>query len=524
MANWMNLGDMIRIFASKQPNKLAFADRDRKATFSELNKRANKLANGLLGLGLERGDKVAVLMENCHEIVEAYIACAKTGLVIVPINFRLLGREAQYVINNSDARVLIVQDEFVGTIDEVKSTLGNVEWFYSFGKSKTPGYESYDQLVDSADADEIRDRIPSEDPWILLYTSGTTGTPKGVIRSHESYTAFYLINPIDFGFREDDVCLNVMPLCHVNSTFFSFTFTYIGATVYLHPARGFDPLEILEIIQRERITFISLIPTHYNILLSVSDREWEKYDVSSIRKLLCSSAPALGDVKKRIMARFEGVELYEGYGSTEAGIVTVSKPHEQLTKAGSIGRESVGTDFVRILNEAGHEVPQGNVGELYSRGPMMFDEYYKLPEKTADAFVGEWFSAGDMAFKDEDGYYYLVDRKHNLIITGGEHVYPSEVEGVISRHPAVLDVAIIGLHDDKWGEAVTAVIIPHADSEVSEQDIIDFCNTKMAPYKKPKSVIFISRDEMPRTASGKILHRILRERFGGGPLGSMKED
>jgi len=515
MVPWLNLGDMVRVNAAKWPDKTAFLEAARRLTFSEFNRRVNRLANALLGLGLQKGDKVAVLLENCIEICELYVACAKTGLVIVPINFRLTGKEVQYIVNNSDACAVVVHDEFVPTVDEVKSLLGSVEHFYVVGEAAKHGYESYEEFLAAGRSDEPGGEVLSSDTWILLYTSGTTGTPKGVIRSHESYVAFYLINEVDFKYEDDEICLNIMPLCHVNSTFFSFAFTYMGAAVYVHPARGFDPVKVLEIIQRERITFISLIPTHYNLILAVPEDVRSKYDVSSIRKLLCSSAPARSETKKGIMNFFRGADLYEGYGSTEAGIVTVLKPHEQLTKLGSIGRESLGTDIIKILDEAKRPVERGEVGELYSRGPMLFDEYYKMPEKTGDAFAGEWFSAGDMARQDEDGYYYLVDRKHNLIITGGEHVYPSEVEEIISRHPDVFDVAVIGLPDDKWGEAVTAVVIPGSGRNPVESDIIEFCRDKMAAYKKPKRVILIAAEDMPRTATGKILHRYLRKRFGG---------
>jgi acyl-CoA synthetase (AMP-forming)/AMP-acid ligase II len=221
-------------------------------------------------------------------------------------------------------------------------------------------------------------------------------------------------------------------------------------------------------------------------------------------------------MKKAIMAFFPGVELYEAYGSTEAGIVTVLKPVDQMRKLGSIGFESLGTDFIKILDEKGNEVEVGEIGELYSRGPMLFDEYYKMPAKTAASFRGEWFSAGDMARVDEDGYFEIIDRKDNLIITGGEHVYPSEVEKVIGSHPAVLDVAVIGLPDEKWGEAVTAFIIPtQHDDPPAEKEIISFCKGKMAGYKRPKAVQFISEEEIPRTGSGKILHRALRRQFAG---------
>jgi acyl-CoA synthetase (AMP-forming)/AMP-acid ligase II len=335
------------------------------------------------------------------------------------------------------------------------------------------------------------------------------------VRSHESHIAFYLINAADFGFNEHDVCLNIMPLCHINSTFFTFTFTYIGGTAYIHPARSFRADEILEIIEREKITFISLIPTHYSLLLSVP-KEARRHNLSSIRKLLCSSAPVSKNMKLAIMEFFPGVELYEAYGSTEAGIVTILRPEDQMRKLGSIGFESLGTDLIKILDDAGKEVGSGEIGELYSRGPMLFDEYYKLPEKTAASFRGEWFSAGDMARRDEDGFFEIVDRKNNLIITGGEHVYPSEVEKLICTHPGVLDVAVVGLPDEKWGEVVTAFIVAKdPNAPPSEEEIIALCRDKIAGFKRPRAVHLLSQEEMPRTGSGKVLHRVLRERYRG---------
>jgi acyl-CoA synthetase (AMP-forming)/AMP-acid ligase II len=520
MAHWMNLGQMLKVNAKKFPDTIALKDRRRAFTYPETNKRVNKLAHSLVSLGLHKGDKVAVLLENSIEIVEIYLATAKTGLVIVPINFRLVGPEVEYIVNNSDAKALIVHDEFTPTVDAIKPNLGNIgpDNYLVVGERRE-GYREFEEFTRGAPQSEPETKVRPEDPWILIYTSGTTGKPKGVVRSHESHIAFYLVNAVDFGFNEHDVCLNIMPLCHINSTFFTFTFTYIGGTAYIHSARSFRAEEILEIIEREKITFISLIPTHYSLILDVSG-EKKKHDVSSIRKLLCSSAPVRKDMKLAIMAFFPDVELYEAYGSTEAGIVTVLKPEDQMRKLGSIGFESLGTDFVKILDGEGNEVGVGEIGELYSRGPMLFDEYYKLPEKTAASFKGEWFSAGDMARRDEDGFYEIIDRKDNLIITGGEHVYPSEVEKVIGSHPGVFDVAIVGLPHEKWGEAVTAFVIPQDPSDLpTEEEIIKFCRDKMAGYKRPKAVRFISQEEMPRTGSGKILHRALRERYAGA-LGS----
>jgi len=513
MTCWLNLGQMIKMNAKKFPETYALKDKERGLTYPELNKRVNKLSNSLLSLGLTKGDKFAVLLENGIEIVEAYLAAAKTGLIIVPVHFRFVGREIVNIMDNSDAKAFIVHDEFVPIIDPIKKDLKNVtsDRYIVVGKKKK-GYIEYEEFIKDSQDTEPETDADCKDTWIILYTSGTTGTPKGVVRSHESYIAFFLINAVDFGFNEHDICLNVMPLYHVNSTFYTFLFLYLGGTAYIHPARHFRAEEILEIIEREKITYISLIPTHYNLILNASE-DAKKRDVSSIRKLLCSSAPVTKTMKKEIMKFFPGIELYEAYGSTEAGLVTLLKPKDQMRKLGSIGYEALGTDCVKLLDENGNEVGYNEVGELYSRGPMMFDEYYKMPEKTSESFIGEWFSAGDMATRDEDGFYYIVDRKDNMIITGGEHVYPTEVQEIIVTHPDVFDVAVIGLPHEKWGEQVTAVVVPKEKSKLDENTILKYCRNKISGYKRPKRVIFIKDQDMPRTPTGKILHRVLRERY-----------
>jgi acyl-CoA synthetase (AMP-forming)/AMP-acid ligase II len=517
MACWMNLGQNLKVNAKKFADTIALKDATRSLTYSELNRRVNRLAHSLLSLGLTKGDKVAVLLENSIEIVEVFLATAKTGLIIVPINFRLVSREVEYIADNSDARAIIVHDQFTSTVDPIKTGLTHIppDHYFVVGDKKE-GYREYEAFIKTASQSEPDADVRPEDTWILIYTSGTTGKPKGVVRSHESHLAFYLINAVDFGFNEHDICMNVMPLCHINSTYFTFTFTYIGATVYIHPGQSFKAEEILEIVEREKITFISLIPTHYNLILNEAP-EAKKRDVSSIRKLLCSSAPVRKSMKLAIMDFFPGVELYEGYGSTEAGIVTILKPEHQLSKLGSIGFESLGTELVKLLDKKGNEVAVGEVGELYSRGPMLFDEYYKMPEKTASSFRNGWFSAGDMARRDADGFFEIVDRKDNLIKTGGENVYPSEVEEVVGSHECVFDCACVGLPDEKWGEKVVAVVVAKpgvAEEDVDEQTIKDCCKDKLAGYKRPKEVIFIQPDDMPRTPTGKILHRKLREKLG----------
>ncbi len=507
--NWLNLGEMIAVNAEKYPDTVCLKDINRSYTYPEMDRRINKLANAMLDLGLRKGDKVALLVENCIEICELYFAACRNGIVVVPIMFRLIKNDIGYILENSEAKALFVHNEFIPNLPELY--IPKDKRIVVGGPAE--GWEDYDDFLESGAPDMPEVDVTPQDTWIMLYTSGTTGVPKGVVRSHESYIAFYLINAIDFGFSHGDMCLNIMPLCHVNSTFFTFNFTYMGGSFYVHPARSFKPLEILEIIEREQINFISLIPTHYNIILNAPREQAKGFNVSSIKKLLCSSAPVSPKMKGDILNFFKGVELYEGYGSTEAGIVTTLFPKEQYTKTGSIGRESAATAVLKLLDENGKPVPVGEVGELYSYGPMLFDRYWKLPEKTTASFSGKFFTARDLAKRDEDGYYYIVDRKDNMIITGGEHVYPTEVEIIICKHPAVYDAAIIGVPDPKWGEKVVAIVIPKEGKAITSSEMIDHCKGKMAGYKKPKSIYFIKPEEMPRTGTGKKLHRKLREKF-----------
>jgi len=514
---WLNMGQILRVHAKNHPNKVALKDwRGKALTYPELESRTNKLANGLLRIGLRKGDRVAVMLYNCAEFVEVDCAFAKAGLVVVPINWRHIDKEVAYVVDNSDAKALIVGEDFIDCIERIRGGFEKVgrDNYISVGSQRFDGYIDYESLIAESSGTAPDVQVEGKDTWFQIYTSGTTGIPKGVVRSHQSYIAFYLINAVEFGFSDKDYGMVVMPLYHVNSTFYGPLFLYIGASLFVGRDRGFDPVELLRTFSEEGITFTSLIPTHYSLILNVPEDVRKQFDVSSVRKLLCSSAPARVHIKEGILKVFPNVELFEAYGSTEAGLVTLLRPEDQMRKPGSIGKECLGTDELKLLNESGKEAPVGEVGELYSRGPMMFNEYYKLPDKTKSSFRnGGYFTARDMARKDEEGYYYLVDRKDNMIITGGEHVYPSEVEAVISQHPKVFDVAVIGVPDDVWGEAVKAVVILKGGQTATPQEIIDWCRGKIAGYKKPKTVDFIQPEDMPRTTTGKILHRKLRERY-----------
>jgi acyl-CoA synthetase (AMP-forming)/AMP-acid ligase II len=456
VSKWMHAGTMVKMNAINYSDKLGWQDKNKEFTFKEWNDRSCRFANGLKDLGVGQKDTFAVLSFNRGEWMDIYAGCAKGGQIVVPIMFRLAGPDIDYITNHSECKAMVVEAPFVER-------------------------------------------------------------PKGVMRTHESTVAQYYLNDINMGVLPTDKVMLVMPMCHINSIFYSFAYTLVSAPVFVYNMVSFDPEDLLRTIDQYKITFTSLVPTHYIMLLALPEEIKNSINVSSIRQLLVSSAPARKDLKLAIMEYFKNAELWEAYGSTEGGLVTLLRPEDQFKKLGSIGKEIFGIDRIRILDDNRNEVPDGEVGELFYRTPMLFKQYLKEPEKSKEAFDGEWSSAGDMVRRDEDGYYTLVDRKANMIITGGENVYPSEVESAVGAHEAVKDIAVIGIPDDKWGEAIKAIVVLHEGYEESDElakDIMEFTRGKIAGFKRPKSVDFVKDEEMPRTPTGKILHRILREKYG----------
>jgi fatty-acyl-CoA synthase len=514
MNHLLTLADAVATHARLSPGKLAVRDSRRSLSYAQWHARMNRLAGALLGLGLAPGDRVALLAYNSAEWMEIYAALAAAGLVAVPINFRLTPPEIAYIVQHSEARAVIAQDELADRIEAVRGELPVLPGaFVAFGHELPAGWGSYEALIESAPDTPPAVVVRPADLSALMYTSGTTGRPKGAMRSHEGSALIALATALEMRFTRDDTALLVMPMCHANSLYFGQTFVHLGATVVIDDRRSFDPEALLATLAAERITFTSLVPTHYIMMLTLPPEAKAQYDVSRVEKLMISSAPARRETKLAILEHFHNGSLYELYGSTEAGWVTLLRPHEQLDQLGSVGREWAGSGAIRLLGADGHEVPDGEVGELFSRTPYVFDGYWKNPDKTAESFRGAWCSVGDMARRDAQGYIHLVDRKSNMIISGGENIYPSEVEAVLAAHPQVQDVAVIGVPHDKWGEAVLAVVVQRAAASLSEAELVDWCRGRIASYKRPQAVRFIAETEMPRTATGKILHRTLRDRL-----------
>lgn len=508
----LTVGQMLSTHARLQPERLGARDLERAMNYREWNDRACRLANGLSGLGLVKGDRIAVFAFNRVEWAEIYVAVAKAGFVAVPVNFRLTAPEALFICKDCGVSAVIAEEALRPLVASVRKDLGLPDGRYlHFGGETPEGWLAYETLIADSPTSEPATPIVGDDPWCLMYTSGTTGNPKGAIRGHGGMAMLAFMTQVELGLKREDDALLVMPMCHANSLNFFTAFLSIGATVTVFSRQSFDAALCLRTIGGMGITFTSLVPTHFSMMLDVPEAERGDAGFESVEKLMISSAPARVETKRAVMEMFPNSGLFELYGSTEAGWVTMLHPDEQFDHLGTVGREVVGSAPIRLLDEDGNEVPDGEAGELFSCAPYAFDGYWNLPGKTAEAMRGDYLSVGDMAMRDSDGYIRLIDRKKNMIISGGENVYPSEVEVVLSAHPAVKDVAVVGCPDEKWGERVAAAVVLRDGASATAEELIEWSKDKLAGYKRPRMIAFLEQSEMPRTATGKILHRVLRD-------------
>ena len=507
------IGDLLSTHARLQPERTGARDLERELTYGQWNDHACRLANGLLGLGLRPGDRIAVLAYNRVEWAVIYAAVAKAGLIAVPVNFRLVGPEVRFICENSGVTAVIAEDELAAIVDGIREHLPvSDDCYIMIGQGgQAQGWSCYETLIEDGSPDAPDVQVSPDDPWCLMYTSGTTGNPKGAIRSHRGMFMLALMTQVELGLDRNDDALLVMPMCHANSLNFFTSFLSVGATVTIFSRARFDPAVCLQTIASLGITFSSLVPTHFTLMLEVPEAEWGQSGFERVKRLMVSSAPARAETKRAVMAMFPNSGLYELYGSTEAGWVTMLHPDEQFDHLGTVGREVVGSGPIRLLDDDGNEVPDGQPGELHSCGPYAFEGYWNQPEKTAEAFRGDYLSVGDMALRDAEGFIRLIDRKKNMIISGGENVYPSDVETALAAHPDVRDVAVVGCPDQKWGERVEAAVVLRDGAATTAEDLIAWSRKRLAGYKCPRAIAFLDADEMPRNTTGKILHRVLKD-------------
>ena len=489
------------------PAKEAVVDGEKRLSYRELNRRVNRLSHALLGMDLQIGDRVAILSYNRLEFLEVIMAAAKLGVILVPLNWRLTAPELAFILNDSGAETLFFDTGFV----ELAEGIGDqtpLRQFVAFGEKDMPRTRAYETLIADEPASEPAiDPAPDLDtPHIIMYTAGTTGKPKGAILSQGAsfWNALNLNLAIDF--TSGDRNLLVLPMFHIGGIgLFTLPMLYDGGTVVIQ--RTFDPVQTLTLLKQEDITLFFGVPAIFLALIQHPDFDAAAFN--HVRVVMSGGAPLPVSLVRQYHEA--GIALQQGFGMSEAApsIATLEK-ELALAKAGSIGKPVFHLD-ARIVDDEMHELPAGEVGELVIRGPNLLQGYWKLPDATEKAFSGDWFHTGDLARMDADGCLYIVERKKDMFISGGENVYPAEVENAIFQIPQIAEVAVIGVKDPKWGEVGRAVVAVKEGRKVTADEIIDHLHGSLAKYKIPKSVVFI--DRLPRNAAGKVLKNRLREEY-----------
>lgn len=495
--------DLVAEAARRTPGKTGVVWLERRLTYGELDERAARLGAALRARGLEPGDRVALLAANELEYLEVQAACIRSGFTLVPLNVRLAMPELEYILRDSAPAALIA-----GRTEEERSErlAGAAGIGLLVGLGSPRRIEAYDELLAGAEPDPEADPLDLELVTTILYTSGTTGRPKGAMIDRAGMTARVFVNALETEARADDVWVQSLPMFHI-AAFLAYAWAFRGATLVMLPA--FTPRDCLETLEREGGTATVLVPTTIHMLLE--DPAIDEFDLSALRLIVYGGASIEPSLLRRALERF-GCAFHQQYGMTETGAQSILRPSDHDPDddelLASAGRDAASFE-VRIVDPHDRPLPAGEIGEVVCRGPAVMSGYWNLPKATSETLRNGWMHTGDLGYRDSRGYLHIVDRRNDLIVTGGENVYPSEVEAALTAHPLVREAAVIGLPDPKWGQVVTAVLVTDAESD---EELESYLRERLAGYKLPRRWVRV--DELPRNATGKVLKTKLREQLG----------
>ena len=502
--------------AAAHPDKEALVEYGergvRRLTWGELDATINRLAHALVARGVRGGSRIALMLPNCIEYLIAQQALARLGATAVQIGYRSKPAEISYILQNSEPIATIVHADYKAAMDEARAQVQHsvpqivVGGALVNGSSTSPDATEWERALAAASPDMPPRTKGGDGGGVIVYTSGTTGKPKGANRSWRK-TGFESVADmiLQVGMRSADRHLVVCPLYHSAAPAFVAIMMSLGATTVV--MTHFDPEGALDIIQREQITCTLMVPTMLIRIANLPRETIAKYNHASLRWLMSAAAPLTTEAARRFMDVF-GPKLWNFYGATETGLVTLAGPHDHVSRPGTIGRALRGNE-IRLLDDHGHDIRKGDIGELYARNSTLMSGYHNNEEATSSAQREGYYSVGDMGRIDADGYYYLESRKHDMVISGGVNIYPREIEDHLNTHPAILEAAVVGVPDAEWGETLRAFIVLRSNQTVSETEVIDYCRSGLADFKRPRKVTFL--EELPRNPTGKILKRELRD-------------
>lgn len=510
-ARRLTLGEMLRASARKTPDRVGFVVGEVSRTMAELDSRTDRVARALEKRGVRPGDRVAILMTNHMEMIEALFGITRLGAIAVPLNFRLVASEVAFLLEDSGAKVMIVDIETAPLVREASERIPSLISCLVVGDGVPdagPGAESYEEALAEVSGEPINVDVPEDAPAFIMYTSGTTGLPKGAVITHMNFVVSGMSVAVSLHVEgASEVWLSGLPLFHIGGIdqIVPYVFLSGGKSVVLASGH-FAPRDALETLEKEGVTGCFFVPSQWQAICDLPGMDNRSL---SLKRIAFGAAPTLAPLIDRLATRFPGIDYLNAFGQTETcGTTTLYMEKDAYFKMGSVGKPVPNVE-VRIVDDSMKDVSIGEVGEVVYRGPVVFAGYWKRPKETAEAFAGGWFHSGDLAYVDADGYYFVVDRKKDIIISGGENIYSAEVESVLQGHPQVREVAVIGIPHPEWGETPHAVIVPtQPDDPPSLESIISWCRERLAGYKKPTSIHLSAK--LPRNASGKVLKHELK--------------